>query len=145
MEVTDEMKVAREETFGPVVSLYSFTDVEEAIEQANRSEYGLNASIWTRDTRFAWEIAPRLECGTVNINEAYAAAWGSLDAPMGGMKASGLGRRHGAEGFFKYTEAQTIAEERWLPIAPPPGVRPEHFAKATTMAMRLLRYLPGLR
>ncbi len=145
MGIREDMRLCREEVFGPVAALYRFDDVEEAIQAANDSEYGLNASIWTRNRRLAWELAPRIECGTVNINEAYAAAWGSLDAPMGGMKASGLGRRHGSEGFYKYTESQTVAEQRLVPIAPFGGISAEHFAQATTFAMRLLRYIPGLR
>ena len=145
MGVDASMKLYQEEAFGPVVALYPFDDVEEAIREANNSEYGLNASIWSKDSRRAWRLAPRIACGTVNINEAYAAAWASLDAPMGGMKASGLGRRHGAEGFYKYTEPRTVAEQRLIPIAPFPGVSPERFAQLTTAAMRLLRHIPGLR
>ena len=61
-------------------------------------------------------VATQLQAGTVNVNEGYAAAWASIDAPMGGMKASGLGRRHGEYGILKYTEPQTIAIERGLPV-----------------------------
>jgi succinate-semialdehyde dehydrogenase/glutarate-semialdehyde dehydrogenase len=57
-----------------------------------------------------------MEAGTVNINEPYAAAWGSVDAPMGGVKASGIGRRHGLEGLLTHTWAQTIARQRLWPI-----------------------------
>ena len=120
--VTPEMKLFAEETFGPVVAVYRFDSVDEAVERANATPYGLNASIWTRDTALGRRIATRLRCGTVNVNEAYAAAWASIDAPMGGFKESGLGRRHGAEGILKYTEAQTIAIQRGMPLAPPPGV-----------------------
>ncbi len=69
---------------------------QQAIELANATEYGLNASIWSRDTELARRMATRIHAGTVNINEAYAAAWGSVEAPMGGFKSSGLGRRHGS-------------------------------------------------
>ena len=65
----------------------------------------------------------------MNVNEAYAAAWASVDSPMGGFKESGLGRRHGAEGILRYTEAQTIAIQRGLPLAPPPGVSERPSAK----------------
>jgi acyl-CoA reductase-like NAD-dependent aldehyde dehydrogenase len=107
--VTPDMTVFSEETFGPVVSVYSFSSDEEALHLANDSRYGLNASIWSTDLRFAEGMARRIEAGTVNINEAYSAAWGSVDAPMGGRKDSGTGRRHGAEGLLKFTESQTIA------------------------------------
>jgi succinate-semialdehyde dehydrogenase / glutarate-semialdehyde dehydrogenase len=60
-----------------------------------------------------------LQAGTVKSNQAYAAAWASVDAPMGGMKAWGIGRRHGEHGILKYTESQTIAVERLLPVGAP--------------------------
>ena len=64
-------------------------------------------------------MAARLRAGTVNVNEAFAAAWGSIDAPMGGMGDSGMGRRHGVHGLTKYTESQTIARQRLVNLAPP--------------------------
>ena len=64
---------------------------------------------------------------------------------MGGMKASGLGRRHGAAGILKYTEAQTVAVQRLLPIAPPRGVPQGLWAKAMTLSLRVLKRLPGVR
>jgi len=137
------MALYAEETFGPVISLYRVSGAEEAIERANDSCYGLNFSVWTRDTRKGREIASRLEAGTVNVNEAYAAAWGSVDAPMGGWKDSGVGSRHGEHGILKYTNAQTVAVQRLLPIAPPGRTPPAVYAKAMTVAMRALQRLPG--
>lgn len=119
--VTDEMTVAREETFGPVVSLFRVKDAEEAIECANDSEYGLNASVWSSSRRGA-RIASRIQAGTVNVNDGYIAAWASLHAPMGGMKSSGMGRRHGKEGLLKYTETQNVATSLVLPVQAPSGV-----------------------
>jgi len=89
------------------------------------------------------DIASRLEAGTVNVNEAYAAAWGSVDAPMGGWKDSGVGSRHGEHGILKYTNAQTVSIQRLLPIAPPRFMPPTGYAKAMTAAMRTLQRLPG--
>lgn len=143
--VTADMKASQEETFGPVVAVYRFREPEEAIAMVNDSLYGLNASIWTRDTARAMKIAQRIQCGTVNINEAYAAAWGSVDAPMGGMKLSGIGRRHGDEGFRKYTETQTVSCQRFISVGPWPAVRTEVYDRTMTAALRLLRYIPGLR
>jgi succinate-semialdehyde dehydrogenase/glutarate-semialdehyde dehydrogenase len=139
------MEICSEETFGPVVSVSPFDSVEEAIERANDSRYGLNAAVWTSDAEVGREVAARIEAGTVNVNEAYAATWGSIDAPMGGFKESGLGRRHGAEGILKYTEAQTISVQRGMPIASPAGVGEKDFSELMTGALRLLRWIPGLR
>lgn len=143
--VTPEMSVAEEETFGPVVSIYEFEDKQEVIARANDSERGLNASIWTENSERGHAVAKEIECGTVNINEAYVAAWASIDAPMGGVKDSGLGRRHGREGILKYTESQTIAEQRVAPIASPPSVPENVYATGMTVALRALKRIPGLR
>ncbi|MCK8602091.1 succinic semialdehyde dehydrogenase [Desulfoferrobacter suflitae] len=143
--VTQEMRVWQEETFGPVVSVCPFGDIEEALRMANDSPFGLNASIWTRDVRQGQRLAVRMRCGTVNINGAYAAAWGSVDAPMGGMKASGIGRRHGVEGFARFTESQTIAQQNLIPVGPWPFVKAGFYARVMTAALRLLRHIPGLR
>lgn len=98
-DVTADMTVFDHETFGPVVSLYRVSSEEEAIRLANDNEYGLNFSVWTSDPAHGRRVAEQLEAGTVNVNDAYAPTWGSVDAPMGGMKASGVGRRHGEHGI----------------------------------------------
>lgn len=143
--VTDSMKLAREETFGPVVAVYRFDTVDEVIRKVNDSDYGLNACIWSRNTRRAAEVARRIQCGTVNINEGYSAAWGSVDAPMGGMKASGLDRRHGIRGILKYTEPQTVATQYLRPISSTPGSDDQFRARYMNRLLRILRRVPGLR
>jgi succinate-semialdehyde dehydrogenase/glutarate-semialdehyde dehydrogenase len=140
-EVKDIMRVHSEETFGPVVSVYSFTNETDVIAAANSTSYGLNASVWTRDHKRARDIARKLHAGTVNVNEAYAAAYGSVDAPMGGMGDSGLGRRHGAEGILRFTEAQTVARQRLLPIAPWFGMSDQRWAALMTRSLRLIKAL----
>ena len=137
------MALSCDETFGPVISLYRVGSTEEAIERANDSNYGLNFSVWTRKLAKGRSVASRLEAGSVNVNEAYAASWGSVDAPMGGWKDSGVGSRHGENGLLKYTDAQTVAVQRVLPIAAPSFVSQETYAKVMTGAMRALQRLPG--
>jgi acyl-CoA reductase-like NAD-dependent aldehyde dehydrogenase len=139
--VHEGMTVHAQETFGPVVSVYPFANEEDAIERANSTPYGLNASVWTRSARAGFAIARRIRAGSVNINEAYAATWGSVDAPMGGMKQSGLRPRHGAEGIVKFTDAQTVAVQRLIPLAPTPGMTPDRFARLLTRLLMLLRYI----
>jgi succinate-semialdehyde dehydrogenase/glutarate-semialdehyde dehydrogenase len=143
--VSDGMSLFRDETFGPVVAISRFSDEEDVIARANDSDYGLNFSLWTRDTKRGLEIGSRLRAGTVNVNEGYIAAWASMDAPMGGMKASGLGRRHGASGITKYTEQQTVAIQKLMPIAPPPGVTYKLWTRVMSVSLRLLRRAPGIR
>ena len=140
-DVKDIMRVHSEETFGPVVSVYSFKTESEVVAEANNTKYGLNASVWTRDNKRAREIAAKLRTGTVNVNEAYGAAWGSVAAPMGGMGQSGLGRRHGAEGILRFTEAQTVARERLLPIAPWFGMSDQRWGALMLRSLKLLKTL----
>lgn len=139
--VTPDMAVCAEETFGPVVSLYRFDTDDEAVAAANSTPYGLNSSVWTGDLRRGRTVAARLRTGTVNVNEAYAAAYGSVGSPMGGMGDSGLGRRHGAEGILRFTEAQTIATQRLMPIAPSFGLDDKQFAAVMTGGLRVLKAL----
>ena len=139
--VTDEMAVCHEETFGPVISLYRFSTDDEAIALANEGAYGLSASIWSGDVKRARKMAAEIRSGSVNINDGAAAAAASIEAPMGGMGDSGLGRRHGAEGIRRYTEAQTVAEQRMMPLGPPPSMTLAKFVSVTNAQLKLLRKL----
>ena len=142
--VTPAMECYDAETFGPVVSVYRVRDDDEAVRRANEGEFGLNASIWTRDIARGRRLATRVAAGTVNINEGYAAAWGSVGAPMGGMRSSGLGRRHGAEGILAYTEAQNVTVQRLLGFGPPLGLDAQQWAGTLTTALRVMKRL-GVR
>lgn len=139
--VRDGMAVYREETFGPVVSVYRVGSDDEAVAQANDTAYGLNASVWSRDTDRGRAVAARVRAGSVNVNEGFIAAWGSVAAPSGGLGISGTGRRHGPEGLLKYIDTQTIAVQRGLPIAPLPGMSEQLWAKTMTLFLGVMKTL----
>lgn len=143
-DVDETMTLCTTETFGPVVAIYPVDSDDEAIERANASEYGLNASVVTSDITVGKRMAARLRAGTVNVNEGYAATWASKRAPMGGMGASGLGRRHGDEGLLKYTEAQNVAVQRALGFGPQFGWTDERFGEALATSINLMKRL-GLK
>jgi succinate-semialdehyde dehydrogenase/glutarate-semialdehyde dehydrogenase len=141
--VGPHMTVCTEETFGPVVSVYKYRDVNEVIERANNTPYGLTASVWTRDTGLGRRIAARLEAGTVNVNDGFVATYGTIGAPMGGMKDSGLGRRHGRDGLLRFTEPQTVAVQRLVVGAEPPvrWMSYNTWRKLVTHGLRMLKRL----
>lgn len=127
-----------QETFGPVVALSRVASDAEAVGLINDTDYGLNASVWSRDLGRARQIARRINTGTVTINESYTTSWSAMSAPMGGRGQSGLGRRHGAQGLLRFTESQTIAEQRFgsEPLYALGGRR---MAAALTLALRAAR------
>jgi aldehyde dehydrogenase (NAD+) len=104
-DVQDEMKIAREEIFGPVMSIIPFKSAEEVVDRANRTTYGLAAAVWTRDIKKAHAIANSVRAGTVWVN-----CYNVLDtrAPFGGFKQSGIGRELGEYGLQQYTEVKTV-------------------------------------
>lgn len=140
-DVTDAAECYSEETFGPLVSLYRYDTIDEAVRQANSGDLGLNASIWG-DARQARAIAAQITAGTVNINEGFAATFGSLDSPMGGMRQSGMGRRQADEGIWRYTESQSVATQRVIPMAGPDALSHRGYARLLTAGLKLLRRTP---
>ena len=104
-EVDNSMRVAQEEIFGPVLVVIQFDDMEEAIELANASEFGLAAGVWTRDVGKAHRMAARLQAGTVWINQYN---WYDSAAPFGGFKQSGFGRELGHQAIEAYTETKMV-------------------------------------
>lgn len=139
--VTKDMKISTEEVFGPCVYVQPFSSTEEAIALANDSIYGLSASVITSNARAGRQIAEQLRSGSVNINEGFAAAYGSVAAPMGGMGQSGLGRRHGIEGLLRFTQPQTIARQRWISIGPKFGFDEEQWTKLLGKSLLILKRL----
>ncbi|WP_028045003.1 succinic semialdehyde dehydrogenase [Cellulomonas sp. URHE0023] len=149
-DVPDAARLAREETFGPVVAVYRVASDDEAVAAMNDTEFGLNASIWTADTRRGAALAARVRSGSVNVNEAYVATWGSVGAPQGGVGASGMGSRHGREGLWATTRTQTIAVQHGVHgVLGGPGVGlhrmfdlgTETWPRVYTGALRLMKTL----
>ncbi|MBM3462525.1 MAG: aldehyde dehydrogenase [Armatimonadetes bacterium] len=109
-EVTHDMLVMREETFGPLLPIMAFDTEDEAARLANDCPYGLTASVWTRDSRRAERMARRLEAGAVTINDVNY-SFALCEAPWGGVKGSGLGRTHGRYGLQEMVSVKFISED----------------------------------
>jgi acyl-CoA reductase-like NAD-dependent aldehyde dehydrogenase len=109
--VRPDMSIYLEETFGPVLPVIKVRDVEEAVRMANEHEFGLLASVWTRDIDHGLEIASRLECGQVTVNDVVVSV-GNPALPFGGVKSSGFGRYHGPEGLLGFTHQKAIMVDR---------------------------------
>jgi acyl-CoA reductase-like NAD-dependent aldehyde dehydrogenase len=112
-EVTHEMRIMREETFGPVLPVMAFDDDDEAVRLANDSEFGLAASVWTRDPQRGERLARRIHAGTVMINDVIS-CFGISEAPHGGVKASGIGRTHGRFGLDEMVRVKYLDTD-WMP------------------------------
>jgi betaine-aldehyde dehydrogenase len=104
-DANNDMRIAREEIFGPVLTMIPYDGVEDAVRIANDSEYGLSGSVWGTDQEAAASVARRMRTGTVSVNTFML----DMCSPFGGFKSSGLGRELGPEGLEAYVEAQSIA------------------------------------
>jgi len=111
VDVTQQMRIMREETFGPVLPVMAFDNDDEAIRLANDSEYGLAASVWTGDKARGEALARRIKAGTVMVNDVVA-CFGISEAPHGGVKASGIGRTHGKFGLEEMVRIKYLDSDR---------------------------------
>jgi acyl-CoA reductase-like NAD-dependent aldehyde dehydrogenase len=114
VDVDHGMDCMREETFGPTLPIMKVADSEEAVRLSNDTDYGLQASVWTKDVAKGERLARRIEAGAVTVNDAQI-NYVALELPMGGWKSSGLGSRHGADGIRKYTKKQALVVTRFAP------------------------------
>ena len=123
-DVRPDMEIYSDETFGPVLPVMRVRSVDEAVRLANDHQYGLLGSVWTRDVEKGLEIASRLECGQVTVNDVVISV-GNPTLPFGGVKSSGFGRYHGPEGLLAFTHQKAIMVDRgtaatepfWFPYA----------------------------
>ena len=104
-DVTPQMRLFREEVFGPVLAVIPFEDEAEAIRLANDTDYGLAAGIWTQNLSRAHRVAAAIEAGQIYINEYQA---GGVETPLGGFKMSGFGREKGIEALHHYTQLKCV-------------------------------------
>ena len=142
LDVDHSMEAMTEETFGPTLPVMKVADVDEAVRLANDSPYGLQASIWTKDTENGERIARRLESGVVCVNDAQL-NYVALELPMGGWKDSGVGSRHGANGIRKYTKQQTLLVTRFAPTNKDIHMLPYDKPSVTKLLGRTFKLLWG--
>ncbi len=140
VDVDHSMTCMTDETFGPTIPIMKISDPAEGVRLANDSEYGLQASVWTKDVRRGEELARQIHAGVVCVNDAQV-NYTALNLPMGGWKESGLGTRHGANGIRKYTKIQSLLITRRA-LKREPFMFP-YRAKRTMMLRRMFNILYG--
>jgi len=140
VDVDHTMSCMTDETFGPTIPIMKISDPDEGVRLANDSEYGLQASVWTKDVRRGEELARQIHAGVVCVNDAQV-NYTALNLPMGGWKESGLGTRHGANGIRKYSKIQSLLVTRRA-LKREPFMFP-YRAKRTMMLRRMFNVLYG--
>jgi aldehyde dehydrogenase (NAD+)/succinate-semialdehyde dehydrogenase/glutarate-semialdehyde dehydrogenase len=137
--VTTDMLAGVTETFGPVVALHRYRTVDEAVELANDTDYGLNASVWSGDIAAACQVGMRIQSGNVNVNDILATAFASKGTPSGGVKQSGVGGRHGDQGMLKYTDVQNLAVLKKQVMGARPGQDYDEYVKGMIGGLKMMR------
>lgn len=140
VDVTHDMAVMRDETFGPVLPIMRVRDEEEAIQRANDTRYGLSANVWTREKRKGVELGKRIDSGSVVVNDCML-TYGTAESPFGGRRESGIGQVNGEIGLRSYSHAQSIMIDRfggksealWFPYT----------ARKARLLRRMMRFLWG--
>ncbi|MGI9432504.1 MAG: aldehyde dehydrogenase family protein [Myxococcota bacterium] len=140
VDVTHDMAIMRDETFGPVLPIMRVCDEEEALQRANDTRYGLSANVWTRDKRKGATLGKRIEAGSVVVNDCML-TYGTAEAPFGGRRESGIGQVNGEIGLRGYCHAQSILVDRfggktealWFPYT----------ARKVRLLRRMMRFLWG--
>ena len=140
VEPTDEVSLNRSEVFGPVIQVYGYETIDQAIAAANDSEFGLNASVIGNPAE-AIKVAQRIQAGSVNINDGYRASFGSMSSPMGGVKHSGQGRRNGDGGILRFTEPKAIGVASGVFKLPTRADQYRSISKLLMVLSRILRRL----
>ena len=110
-EINQQMPIFCEEVFGPAIGIISFDYIEQAIDMANDSRFGLTGSVWSQNIKLANQIAKKLECGVIMIND-HLMSHGLANTPWGGYKYSGIGRTHGKAGFMEMTRQKVIIKDK---------------------------------
>jgi len=147
-DVPPQARAYRDETFGPVAAVYPVASDDEAVAAMNDSELGLVAAVWTRSSVRGAALAARVRAGAVVVNDTHHLLWGSVGAPIGGVGASGYGRRHGREGLWETTWTQTVVAQRGVHTGRGLGMRQAHELGTEVwprVLTRLLQLERGLR
>jgi succinate-semialdehyde dehydrogenase/glutarate-semialdehyde dehydrogenase len=144
VNVNHDMRLMREETFGPLIPIMRVKDVDEAIRLANDSPYGLSGSIFSNNLKRAEHIATRIQSGDVSINSTKV-VFGNVTVPMGGVKNSGIGRRNGPEGLLRFVEPQSILIDNRLFSKPNLTLFDPFLVNSAILLRALRRWIPFLR
>lgn len=143
LNVRHSMRIMSEETFGPVLTVMRVRDAEEAVALANDSDYGLSATIYTRNLKRGEALARRLHCGDAGINQPQL-IFGTPSLPMGGVKTSGVGRRGGPEGLLRFVRTQSILTDRLIGVKPTLAQHNPTTRRLFTLLRRARTFAPWL-